>query len=121
LFTSGWSTLEIIERCSSRPADELAWQEFVRRFHVTIEGSVTKACQQKGRDKALRNLLIFENTIDDLVQVVYFRLIDRRSHLLKQMDLTEPGIIYDYLTIISYRVVLDHFRGSNRVFSRENA
>ena len=110
---SAWPTVEIIERCSKRPADEIAWEEFVRRFHLTIKGSVTRAYQHKALDEAGLNLFLFEKTIDDLVQEVYIRLVESRGQLLKQFDLTHPGFIYRYLSIISYRVVFNHFRGVN--------
>jgi DNA-directed RNA polymerase specialized sigma24 family protein len=112
-LASGWPTVEIIERCSRRPADEIAWQEFVRRFHLTIRGSVMRAYRYKAEDEASRNLPMFEKTIDDLVQAVYCRLIESRGQVLKQFDLNQPDFIYRYLAIISYRVVFNHFRGVN--------
>lgn len=79
-----------------------------------------RAFRLRGRDDGMRNILMYEKTIDDLVQVVYCRLVESRSQLLRQMDLSEHGIIYRYLAVISYRVVFDHFRGDKRFFSREN-
>jgi DNA-directed RNA polymerase specialized sigma24 family protein len=111
---SNWPNVEVFERCLQRPADELAWQEFVRRFHGTIRASVTRAYRHKTEDKALRKLRLTEKTIDDLVQAVYCRLAENRSQLLKQFDPDQPGSIYRYLALISYRVVFNYFRGINR-------
>lgn len=111
---SDWPNVEIFERCLQRPADELAWQEFVRRFHRTIRASVTRAYWHKAEGEARRDLHLIEKTMDELVQAVYRRLAENRSQLLKQFDPDQPGSIYRYLALISYRVVFNHFRGINR-------
>jgi DNA-directed RNA polymerase specialized sigma24 family protein len=116
---SGWPTVEIIERCARRPADEVAWQEFVRRFHLTIRRSVMRAYQHKAKDDPGRNPLLSEKTVDDLVQAVYCRVIESSGQMLEQFDFTQPGSIYTYLSLISYRIVFNHFRAASEPFIQE--
>ena len=115
LSASSWPTVEVIERCSKRPADEMAWEEFVRRFHLTITASVMKAYRHKARDEASRDLPLPEKTIDDLVQQVYGRLVESRGQMLKQFDPGRPDFIYRYLAVIAYRVVFNHLRGVDQL------
>lgn len=120
-LASGWPISEIFDRCSKRPADEHAWEEFVRRFHLTVRASVTRAYKHKASDDAISNLVLFEKTIDELTQAVYCRLVERRSHALKRFDLNHPDSIYSYLTLISYRVVFSHFRRVNQLARKKDA
>jgi hypothetical protein len=113
-LASGWPITEIFDRCQKRPADEVAWEEFVRRFHLTVRAGVIRAYKHKMGGEPINNLHLSEKTIDELIQAVYCRLIEHRSKVLKEFDLNYPGSIYRYLTIISYRVVFTHFRGLNQ-------
>ena len=110
LVASNWPTAELVKRCSKRPADDIAWEEFVRRFHSTIVTSVSKAYQYKITNKEARAMQSSRNTIDDLVQKVYCRLIEGRSHALNCFEAEQPGSIYLYVAIISYRIVFSHNR-----------
>jgi hypothetical protein len=120
-LASGWPITEVFDRCSRRPADEPAWEEFVRRFHITVRASVTRAYRHKAKDEAIGNSNLSEKTIDDLTQAVYCRLVERRSQVLKRFDLNRPGSTYVYLTIVSYRVVFNHFRGHNQLARQQDA
>jgi hypothetical protein len=117
-LASDWPNVEVFERCLQRPADELAWQEFVRRFHLTIRSSVTRAYRHKARDEASGNLFSLEKTIDDLVHAVYCRLAANHSRALRQFDPDEPGSVYRYLALISYRVVFNHFKETDKPHSK---
>ena len=110
LVASNRPTAELVKRCSRRPADDLAWQEFVRRYHSTIVASVSKAYQYKIPNKGARAMQSSRNTIDDLVQKVYFRLVESRSQALNCFEADQPGSIYHYVAIISYRIVFSHNR-----------
>jgi DNA-directed RNA polymerase specialized sigma24 family protein len=110
LVASNWPTAELVKRCSRRPADDLAWQEFVRRFHSTIVASVSTAYQYKLTNKGARATGSSRTSIDDLVQKVYCRLVEGRSHTLNCFEADQPGSIYDYVAIISYRIVFSHTR-----------
>ncbi len=105
-----WSVAELLDRCSVRPADEMAWQEFVRRFQCTIEKSVVKVFHRKSREDSERKSQFTEDTVDDLVQMVYCRLVDDRSQALKRFVGAHANSIYQYLILISVNVVRDYFR-----------
>src|SRR5215813_2504848 len=105
-----WSVAELLDRCSLRPADEIAWEEFVRRFDPTIRNSVTKLFHQKMREDIERKSQFTENTVDDLVQMVYYRLVADRSEALKRFVGAHANSIYQYLILISINVVRDYFR-----------
>jgi len=105
-----WSVAELLDRCSVRPADEIAWEEFVRRFDPTIRNSIAKVFHQKIRENVERKSQFTENTVDDLVQMVYYRLVADRSEALKRFVGAHANSIYQYLILISINVVRDYFR-----------
>lgn len=108
-----WRTTKLIDRCLRRPADARAWQEFVRRFHLTIQGSVVKAFNsrvQGGRGNS--GIQLAEELKDDLVQSVYRKLVEDRSRLLKGFRSTRPSSFSGFLAIISINVVRSYLRDS---------
>jgi RNA polymerase sigma factor (sigma-70 family) len=105
-----WSVVELLDRCSLRPADEIAWEEFVRRFHPTIRTNVTKVFSRKTRENVERRSQFADDTVDDLVQMVYYRLIDDGSEALRRFVGAHANSIYQYLILISINVVKDYFR-----------
>jgi len=52
------------------------------------------------------------DSIDDLVQAVYLRLIRQDNHALSRFNGRFEESIYRYLAVISINVVRDHFRGT---------
>ncbi|MCI0485301.1 MAG: sigma-70 family RNA polymerase sigma factor [Blastocatellia bacterium] len=105
-----WTVDELLSRCSRRPADEIAWQEFVRRYHTTIKTNVVKTYYQKAKKEIDRKPQFLEDTIEDLVQAVYMRLIEDQNEALNRFEGKHDNSIYQYLGIISINVVRDHFR-----------
>ncbi|HXG90961.1 MAG TPA: sigma-70 family RNA polymerase sigma factor [Blastocatellia bacterium] len=101
---------ELLERCSRRPADEDAWQVFVRRFHQVIKGTVIRTYRRKAREDADRRQQFPEDLIEDLVQTVYVRLVDEQNRAITAFEGFHENSIYQYLTMISINVVLDYFR-----------
>jgi RNA polymerase sigma factor (sigma-70 family) len=108
-----WTVAELLERCSRRPADEVAWEEFVRRFHSIIRSSVIRAFNQKVRKKAEHKQQPSNDLINDLVQLVYLKCIENRSEALRRFRGRHEKSIFQYLTIISINVVRDYFRAIN--------
>jgi len=104
------TVVELLKRCSQRPADEGAWREFVRRYHSTIKGNVTKTFHQKVRSESERKQQFPEDLIDDLVQAVYARLVEDRTRALTRFVGAHENSIFQYLGMISINVVRDHFR-----------
>jgi RNA polymerase sigma factor (sigma-70 family) len=93
-----------------RPADEVAWEEFVRRFHGAIRINVQKTFARKAREELDRKEQFPEDAVEDLVQAVYFRLIEDRSRALIKFEGEHLNSIYQYLAMISVNVVRDYFR-----------
>jgi RNA polymerase sigma factor (sigma-70 family) len=93
-----------------RPADEVAWQEFVRRFHPIIRSNVVRTFHRKAKEDAERRAQFPEDQIEDLIQAVYLRLIEDRNKALARFEGEHENSIYHYLSIISVNVVRDHFR-----------
>src|ERR1700752_3107691 len=91
-----WSVVELLDRCSLRPADESAWEEFVRRFQPTIRTSVTKVFSRKTRENVERRSQFAEDTVDALVQMVYCGLTDDKSEALKRFVGARANSIYQY-------------------------
>jgi RNA polymerase sigma factor (sigma-70 family) len=101
---------QLLARCSGRPIDEEAWQEFVRRYHSTIRSAVLKTFRGKSREEVDRREQFPDDTAEDLVQAVYCRLVDNRSQALQRFKGGHDNSIYRYLMMISVNVVRDHFR-----------
>ena len=101
---------QLIARCSVRPVDEEAWQEFVRRYHPTIRSAVVKTFRDKSRDDLERREQFPEDAPEDLVQAVYCRLVDNHSQALLRFKGRHDNSIYQYLMMISVNVVRDYFR-----------
>ena len=107
---SQWSVSSLLERCSGRPPDEEAWQEFVKRYHVTIRSNVIKTFHRKAKEESDRKPQFPEDMVEDLVQAVYMRLVEDRNRALARFEGEHENSIYQYLAMISINVVRDHFR-----------
>jgi RNA polymerase sigma factor (sigma-70 family) len=101
---------ELLKRCAKRPSDEAAWEEFVRRYHSSIRGSVVKTFQRKVREEADRRPQFPDDLIDDLVQAVYIRLVDEGSRAIQSFEGEHDNSIFQYLSMIAVNVVRDYFR-----------
>ncbi|HKV37644.1 MAG TPA: hypothetical protein VJX67_00415, partial [Blastocatellia bacterium] len=105
-----WTVGELISRCSLRPVDELAWEEFVRRFHNVIKSTVGKTFRRRVRDETDRQEQFRDDATEDLIQTVYHRLLEDRSAALRRFGGAHDNSIYQYLMMISINVVRDYFR-----------
>lgn len=105
-----WTVAELLKRCSRRPADEVAWQEFVRRYDHTIRLSVVKTFHRKAREEADRKPQFPEDLVEDLVQAVYMRLIEDHNRAIERFEGEYANSIFQYLSMISINVVRDYFR-----------
>jgi hypothetical protein len=109
-----WPVAELVSRCCRRPAEEIAWQEFVSRFHSTILSNVRKTYRHKIGYEGAAILPFAEKIIDDLVEAVYLRLAESRSQVLKRFRANQADSMYQYLAIISCRTVLNHILLSSK-------
>ena len=92
------------------PADEVAWQEFVRRYHETIRLNVIKTFNRKAREESDRKPQFPDDMVADLVQAVYMRLVEDHNRALERFEGQYANSIYQYLAMISINVVRDYFR-----------
>jgi RNA polymerase sigma factor (sigma-70 family) len=104
------TTEALLRRCQERPPDEVAWQEFVRRYHPMVKAAVAKAFRLRAGQEFERRPQFRDDSIEDLVQTVYLRLIEDESRVLKAFHGQLENSISAYLSIISVNVVKDHFR-----------
>jgi len=101
---------ELLTRCLQRPPDEDAWREFVQRYHGAIRTSVAKTFHVRASQETDRRAQFPEDLIEDLVQVVYVRLVEEGNRALDRFEGEHENSIFQYLGIISINVVRDHFR-----------
>ena len=118
---SNWSVEKLIDACLSRPVQEDAWQEFVRRFHPTIQSSVLNvfAYVTKSENRAKQEPI--ENIINNLVQGVYLKLTENNGAALRDLSCNGVRSVKSYLLLISINTVRDYFcvpaRGMNKRLS----
>lgn len=105
-----WTVAELLKRCSRRPPDEVAWQEFVRRYDHTIRLNVVKTFHRKAREETDRKPQFPDDLIEDLVQAVYVRLIEDNNRAIERFEGEYANSIFQYLSMISINVVRDYFR-----------
>lgn len=101
---------ELLKRCLQRPPDEDAWQEFVYRYHAAIRANVAKTFRLRVSQETERRAQFPDDLIEDLVQVVYVRLVEEGNRALNRFAGEHENSIFRYLGIISMNVVRDHFR-----------
>ena len=101
---------ELLKRCQQRPPDEDAWREFVRRYHGAIRASVAKTFHSRATQETERRAQFPDDLIEDLVQVVYVRLVEEGNRALDRFEGQHENSIFQYLGIIAMNVVRDHFR-----------
>jgi RNA polymerase sigma factor (sigma-70 family) len=101
---------ELLKLCSKRPPDEVAWQEFVRRYNTTIRAHVVRTFHKKAREESDRKPQFPEDMIEDLVQAVYMRLVEDQNRALERFEGEYENSIFQYLGMISINVVRDYFR-----------
>jgi RNA polymerase sigma-70 factor (ECF subfamily) len=87
-----------------RTGDELAWAEFVRRFHPLIARVTLRVARQWGETSP--------QVVDDLVQDTYLKLCAERAHLLKNFSSVHKDAIYGYIKVFTANLAHDHFKAS---------
>ncbi|MEW6126295.1 MAG: hypothetical protein AB1757_04460 [Acidobacteriota bacterium] len=110
------TALELIQRCTLRPPDAVAWNEFVSRFHRTIHTSVITSLNLKAEAETHN-----KNTnamVDDLVEHVYQRLIENRSQALRRLEdelaqAMDKEMVNRYLIALSIKVVNHQLNGNH--------
>jgi RNA polymerase sigma factor (sigma-70 family) len=87
-----------------RTGDELAWAEFVRRFHPLIARVALRVARQWSESST--------QVVDDLVQNTYLKLCAERTHLLQNFTSVHKDAIYGYIKVFTANLAHDHFKAS---------
>lgn len=100
-----FANTKLIELCAEAPRNEQAWAEFCARFDDHIRLMILRECREKhlSKDKSQ-----FEEIFDDLVQDVYFKLVQKNCKALGEYKASTENAIYAYLAIIARNVVRGH-------------
>ena len=85
-----------------RTGDELAWTEFVRRFHPLIAGVVIRVARQWGE--------FSPQAVDDLIQETYLKLCADRHRILQNFKPAHSEAIYGYIKVFTANLAHDHFK-----------
>jgi RNA polymerase sigma-70 factor, ECF subfamily len=101
---SAISPEELVAACI-QTGDELAWVEFVRRFHKLIATIVLRTASRWGETS--------RQIIDELVQETYLKFCDDNYRLLRTFNPTHPNAIYGYIKVLTANLVHDHFKACN--------
>jgi hypothetical protein len=99
------SVADLIHRCSRRPADEAAWQEFVRRFHTTIQASVNRTLGLIGGNTFQAQDMM----VEEIIQSIYLRLVEEDSLALRESACDCAASLHNYLAMLAVRTVRDRF------------
>ena len=79
-----------------------AWEEFIRRFHAVIAGTVTRC--------ARRFCETTPELIDDLVQQTLLKICANRYRIVRDFEPQSPDAIIGFLKTVAFNVTLDYFR-----------
>ena len=107
---SGLTVVELLDRCTRRPADPVAWQEFVRRFHRTIQAFVVRVVCLRTEGAATAGSTPDGRLVGELVDMVYRRLVENHFEALRLLDRDLVKSFDNYLLMISINVVREYFR-----------
>ena len=92
---------ELIRACVDK-GNAAYWEEFVRRTHGVIAGTVVRTARRFG--EATNDL------VADLVQDTYLRICENDSRVLRDFRAEFPEAIFGLMKTIAFSVVQDHFR-----------
>ena len=92
-FAREWSVKQLIDRCSKRPVEEIAWQEFVRRF---LSDAEPLGRRLTNRDRPYTIVGVVRTTLSESfgekpAPVIYFSYRDRPSTMGQIHLRTRPG------------------------------
>jgi RNA polymerase sigma-70 factor (ECF subfamily) len=82
--------------------DELAWEEFVRRFHKLVASVALRTARRWGENSP--------QIVDELVQETYLKLCGDGCRLLRSFDSMHEDAIYGFVKVLTANLVHDHFK-----------
>jgi RNA polymerase sigma-70 factor, ECF subfamily len=96
---------EEVARACLESGNELAWAEFVRRFHPLIARVVVRVSRRWGRCSS--------ETVDDLVQETYLKFCREGLRGLRNFKSAHEDAIFGYIKVFTANLVHDHFKTSH--------
>ena len=101
---------DLVALCAREPWNRKAWLEFYDRFDDRIRLVIYRECKAMGvpnRD------VQFQDTVEDLVQDVYMKLLANNCKALKDFIGASENSVYTYLGIIARNEVRNYFTKIN--------
>jgi RNA polymerase sigma factor (sigma-70 family) len=95
------SAVDLFRICTAGSRDERAWGEFVRRFGPRLRSGIARMLRRHDQSAT-------REAIDDLVQDVYCRLLERGADSFRGDN---EGEVTNYLARVCESVVVDRLRG----------
>ena len=97
------TNLQLIRRCAKQPRDERAWNVFYDRFGQHIKLMVLREARNK-------NFHLSEETLKDLVNEVYFRLVQKNCKALIEFRSEYENAIFTFLDVVARHEVRNHIK-----------
>jgi RNA polymerase sigma factor (sigma-70 family) len=95
------SNTKLVKLCAKEPSNQQAWTEFHARFHEHIRLTSARECCRKNLNAA--------SLLDDLVQNVYLRLVQKNCKALWDYEGRSDNAIYKYLAVIAHSAVGEYW------------
>ena len=97
--------LSLIGLCARQSKNLKAWREFYNRFDECIWLAIIRECKEK---LSVRERSQFDQIVQDLVQDVYMRILEKDCKALRTFKGNHEHSVYLYLSTISKNVVRNH-------------
>ena len=96
---------ELVKHCANDKKNKKAWLEFLSRYENLVYNTIIQECKNSDLHK---NCFQFDETVKDLVQEVYLKLLQNECKALKKFRGESENSIYSYLKIIARNEVRNY-------------
>ncbi len=96
---------ELVKHCANDPTNNEVWLEFISRYEQCIYYTIIQECKKSELNKYCFQ---FEETVRDLVQDVYLKILENDCKALKKFRGESENSIYSYLKMIAKNVVKNY-------------
>jgi RNA polymerase sigma-70 factor (ECF subfamily) len=100
------SAEELVRACAESGNAE-AWEEFVRRFRLTIGSAVRRIARRYGEQS--------NPVIDDLIQDTYLKVCADHCGMLRDFKPQHPNAFFGMLKVTASNIAHDYFRRKNAI------
>jgi RNA polymerase sigma-70 factor (ECF subfamily) len=98
---SSLSAKDLVKACAGS-SDQVAWDEFFRRFHPLIATVVLRTARHWVEPP--------HQLIDDLIQDTFLKLCDHDSRMLRTFEFRRDDAFFGFLKKVAANVAHDHFK-----------